>query len=68
MNIQSYDGGGNHGHLGLVMTPVEYIMQIPGVEGYTQPPKPDATVMILDAAPPVAAKKTIHAHAEEVRA
>jgi hypothetical protein len=20
MNIQSYDGGGNHGHLGLVMT------------------------------------------------
>jgi hypothetical protein len=22
MNIQSYDGGGNHGHLGLVMTEV----------------------------------------------
>jgi hypothetical protein len=26
MNIQSYNGWGNHGHLGLVMTPIEYIM------------------------------------------
>jgi hypothetical protein len=33
INIQLYDGGGNHGHLGLVMTPVEYIIQISGVTG-----------------------------------
>jgi hypothetical protein len=43
MNIQSQGGGGNHGHLGLVMTPVEYLMQIPGVAGYTRPPNPGAT-------------------------
>jgi hypothetical protein len=68
MNIQSYDGGGNHGHLGLVMTEVEYIMQIPGVAGYTCPTNPGATTEIPDAATPVAAQNLMHAHAEDMRA
>jgi hypothetical protein len=66
MNIQSYDRGGNHRHLGLVMTPVEYIMQIPGVTGYIRPPKPDATVTIPAEATPVAAQNLILAHAENM--
>jgi hypothetical protein len=68
MNIQSYDDGGNHGHLGLVMTPVEYIMQIPGVTGYIRPPKPDATATIPAEATPVAAQNLILAHAKKRRA
>jgi hypothetical protein len=65
MNIQSYDGGGNHGHLGLVMTRVEYIMQIPGVAAYIRPPKSDATAKIPAEATPVAAQNLILAHAEK---
>jgi hypothetical protein len=68
MNIQSYDGGGNHGLLGLVMTPVEYLMQIPGIAGYTRPQNPGATVEIPDAATPVEAQKLMHSHAENMRA
>jgi hypothetical protein len=68
MNIQSYDGGGNHGHLGMVMTPVEYIMQIPGVAGYIGPSKLDATATIPAEATPVAAQNLILAHAENMRA
>jgi hypothetical protein len=68
MNIQSYYGGGNHGYLGLVMTEVEYLMQIPGVTGYTHPMNPGATAEIPDAATPVAAQNLIHTHAEEIRA
>jgi hypothetical protein len=67
-NIQSYDGGGNQGHLGLVMTPVEHLMQITGVACYTRPPNPGATADIPDAATPVAAQNLIHAHAENMRA
>jgi hypothetical protein len=63
MNIQSYNGGDNHRHLGLVMTPVEYIMQIPGVTSYIRPPKPDATATIPAEATPVAARNLILAHA-----
>jgi hypothetical protein len=68
MNIQSYDGGGNHGHLGLVMTRVEYIMQTPGVAAYVRPPKPAATTTIPADATPVAAQNLVLAHAEEMRA
>jgi hypothetical protein len=68
MNIQSYDGGGNHGHIGLVMTRVEYIMQIPGVADYVRPPKPTATATISVDATPVAAQNLVLAHAEEIRA
>jgi hypothetical protein len=68
MNIQSYDGGGNRGHLGLVMTEVEYLMQIPGVTGYTRPTNPVTTAEIPDAATPVAAKILIQKHGEEMRA
>jgi hypothetical protein len=68
MDIQSYQGGGNHGHLILVMTPVEYLMQIPGVAGYTRPPNPGATAEIPEAATPVAAQTLIHVHAENIRA
>jgi hypothetical protein len=28
MGVQSYDGGAYHGHPGMVMTEVEYIMQV----------------------------------------
>jgi hypothetical protein len=68
MNIHSYDGGGNHGHLGLVMTRVEYIMQTPGVASYIRAPKPNATATIPAEATPVAAQNIILAHAEEMRA
>jgi hypothetical protein len=68
MNIQSYDGGGNHGHLGLVMTRVEYIMQTPGVAACVCPPKPTATATIPADATPVAAQNLVLAHAEEMRA
>jgi hypothetical protein len=54
--------------MGLVMTPVEYLMQIPGVTGYTRPTNPGATTEIPDAATPVAAQNFIHAHAEDIRA
>jgi hypothetical protein len=64
MNIQLYDGGGNHGHLELVMTEVEYLMQIPGVIGYTHPTNPGATAEIPDEAAPVAAKILIQEHGE----
>jgi hypothetical protein len=65
MNIQSYDGGGNHGHLGLIMTEVEYLMQIPGVAGYTSPPNPGATAEIPEAATPVAANILVQEHGEK---
>jgi hypothetical protein len=68
MTIQSYNGGGNHGHLGLVMTRVEYIMQTPGVAAYVRPPKPNATATITAEATPVAAKNLVLAHTEEMRA
>jgi hypothetical protein len=68
MNIQSYDGGGNHGHLGLVMTRVEYIVQTPGVSAYILPPKPDATATNPADATPVAAQNIMLAHAEDMRA
>jgi hypothetical protein len=68
MNIKSYNGGGNHGHLELVMTQVEYIMQTPGVAAYIRPPKPDATSTITAEATPVAAQNLIMAHVEEMRA
>jgi hypothetical protein len=64
MNIQSYNGGGNHGHLGLVMARVEYIMQTTGVAAYIRPPKPDATVTIPAEATTVAAQNLILSHAE----
>jgi hypothetical protein len=63
MIIQCYDGGGNHGHLGLVMTRVEYIMQTPGVAAYVRPPKPTATATISADATPVAAQNLDMAHA-----
>jgi hypothetical protein len=47
MNTKSYDGGGNHGHLGLVKTPLEYIMQKPGVTSYIRPPKLDAIMNFI---------------------
>jgi hypothetical protein len=50
------------------MTPVEYLMQIPGVTGYTRPPNPGATTEIPDAATPVSAQNLIHAHTENTRA
>jgi hypothetical protein len=50
------------------MTPVEYIMQIPGVAGYIRPPNPGATVEIPDAATPVAVQNLIRVHAENMRA
>jgi hypothetical protein len=68
MNIQSYDSESSYGHLGLLMTPVEYIMQIPGVTGYIRPPKLDATAMIPAEATPVASQNLILAHAEKMRA
>jgi hypothetical protein len=68
MNIQSYDGGGNLGHLGLAMMRVEYIMQTPGVATYIRPPKPNATATIPEEATPVAAQNLVLAHAEEMRA
>jgi hypothetical protein len=68
MNIQSYDGGGNHGHLGLVMTQVEYIMQTPGVAANICPPTSTATATIPADATPVAAHNLVLAHAEEMRA
>jgi hypothetical protein len=68
MNIQSYDGGGNHSHLGLAMTGVEYIMQTPGVAAYIRPPKPNATVTIPVEATPMAAQNLVLAHAEEMLA
>jgi hypothetical protein len=68
MNIQSYEGGGNHRHLRLVMTRVEYIMQTPGVAAYIRPPKPDTTATLTAEATPLAAQNLILAHAEERRA
>jgi hypothetical protein len=68
MNIHAYNGGGNTGHLGLVMTPVKYLMRIPGVAGYILPLNPGATAEIPDAATPVEAQNLIHAHAENMRA
>jgi hypothetical protein len=68
MNIQSYDGGGNPGHLGLVMTRLEYIMQKPGVAASIRPPKPDTTSTTPAEATPVAAQNLIMGHAEEMRA
>jgi hypothetical protein len=68
MNIQSYDGGGNHNHLELVMTLVEYIMQTPGVTSHVRPPKPGATATTPADATPVAAQNLILAHAEDMRA
>eukprot|EP00957_Ditylum_brightwellii_P169065 12868123-Ditylum_brightwellii.AAC.1 len=32
-------GGGRHGHLGLVMTPQDYVL-IPNTTAYIQPPQP----------------------------
>jgi hypothetical protein len=68
MNIQSYDGGGNHGHLGLVMTRAEYIMHTPGVAAYARPLKPTATATIPSDVTAVAAQNLVLAHAEEMRA
>jgi hypothetical protein len=68
MKKHSYDRGGNHGHLRLVMTRVEYIMQTPGVTAYIRSPKQDATETIPAEATPVAAQNIILAHAEEMRA
>jgi hypothetical protein len=68
MNIQSYGRKDKHGHLGLVMMEVEYLMQLPGVSGYTRPPNPGATAEISDAATPVASKILIQEHGEERRA
>jgi hypothetical protein len=68
MSIQSYDGGGNHIHLGMAMTPVEYIMQIPGVAGYIRPTKPDANGTIPVEDTPMTAQNLILAHAEKMRA
>jgi hypothetical protein len=50
------------------MTPVEYLMQIPCVTGYTHHTNPGATAEIPDAATPVAAQNLINAHAEDMRA
>jgi hypothetical protein len=50
------------------MKEVDYLMQIPGVPGYTHPTNPGATAEIPYAATPVAAQNLIHAHAEETRA
>jgi hypothetical protein len=68
MNIQSYDGDGNHGHLILVMTGVEYLMQISFVKGYTRPTNPGAIDAITDEATPVAATIVTQEHGEELRA
>jgi hypothetical protein len=68
MNIQYYDGGDNHGHLGLMTTRVEFIIQTPGVAAYVRPPKPTATTTIQTYATPVASQNLVFAHAEEMRA
>jgi hypothetical protein len=68
MNIQSYDRGGNQGHLRLVMTRLEYIMQTPGFTAYVRPPKPNATATNPAEATPVEAQNLVLAHAEEMRA
>jgi hypothetical protein len=36
MSIQYYGGGADHDHLGLVVTPIEYMMQVTG--GYITHP------------------------------
>jgi hypothetical protein len=50
------------------MTEVEYLIQIPGVEGYERPKNPGATAEIPDAATPVASKILVQEHGDQMRA
>jgi hypothetical protein len=54
MIIQSHDGGADNDHLGLVMKPIEYLMQMPGGT-YTLPDNPGYTMEIPDGATSVEA-------------
>ena len=67
MNVQSYDGGGNHGHLGLGLSGAEYIAQVPGHQ-YVRPTNPGAIAVIPDAATDLEAKIIMQEHAEQLRA
>jgi hypothetical protein len=67
ISIQSYDGGEDHGYLGLVMTPIEYIMQVPG-GSCTRPHSHCPTMDITDGASSVEASIILHEHAEQLRA
>jgi hypothetical protein len=43
-SVQSQLGGGNHGHLGMLMPQAEYILISNGGEPYVQPEKPNVPV------------------------
>jgi hypothetical protein len=47
--IQSYDGEADHGHIQLIMAPIEYIMKVP-VGTYNHQHNPGPTAEILDRA------------------
>jgi hypothetical protein len=66
MGLQSYDGRSDRGYLGLVVTEVEYIMQVP-VEIFTHPGSPVPTIAILNGATTVEAYIMIQEHGELLR-
>jgi hypothetical protein len=63
MGVQSYDGGGQHGHLGIIMPTVEYTIQVPGEE-LLRLDNPCPTADIPDGVDTVKANIMIQEHGE----
>jgi hypothetical protein len=65
MIVSSYEGGGRHGHLGIIMTNDEYLAL--ATEVFTAPENPGATPVHPDNATASRISEANRAHKEEIR-
>jgi hypothetical protein len=67
MGVQSYDGGGQDGHFGIVMTTVDCIIQVPGEE-FLRSDNPCPTAEIPDGANTIEANIILQENGELLQA
>jgi hypothetical protein len=66
MSIASYEGGGRHGHLGIIMTNEEYFAIAVDVSPVPNNPEPSAAVVAGMTAAVIAEMKRLHREATQV--
>jgi hypothetical protein len=66
MSVASYEGGGRHGHLGIIMTTEEYFAIVVDVFPVTANPGPSATALAGMTAAVIAETTRLHREATQV--
>jgi hypothetical protein len=66
MSVESYEGGGRHGHLGIIMTNEEYFAIAVDVFSVPNNPGPSATVVVDMTAAVIEETTRLHPEATQV--